>query len=194
MSVVLPPDIRGPPDINDPHEGPWWRLSDYHRPWTEADLYPSRGIYDCVSCAVVLQRPMTEEDELAQALALSVEDIPQPHASTSAGASQGTPAADPPTAPFPAQPTGNGVNEREDASGTANGACSQVPFDSTQVATTLFLCRCQHCKQDRDTARSQGCCPIYAAGKLYLSAHSGATPMLIPKQEVCHLSVTAELS
>jgi hypothetical protein len=74
---------------------------------------------------------MTEEDELQMALAMSVEDISQPQASTSAPAnvtSQAPAAASGPV-PMPNNPikaTHNGIHEREIASAAANGAAPQV--------------------------------------------------------------------
>ncbi len=79
---------------------------------------------------LLLQKPMTEDDELALALAMSVEDVSQPQASTSAD-SAGEEEAPAPmaTGSAPSSPSkarGNGVSERENAPGAANGAAAQV--------------------------------------------------------------------
>lgn len=70
---------------------------------------------------------MTEEDELQMALAMSVEDVSQPEASTSAPAnvSEEAPVAAQ-RASSPRKATSSGGQERENASGVANGAVSQV--------------------------------------------------------------------
>ncbi len=74
---------------------------------------------------------MTEEDELQMALAMSVEDISQPQASTSAPAvvaAQAPAAANgpAPVSSSPTKATHNGMHERENASAVANGAAHQV--------------------------------------------------------------------
>ena len=76
---------------------------------------------------------MTEEDELEMALAMSVEDISQPQASTSgpanvAAQAPAAAAADGP-APMSSSPTKatpHGMHERENASAVANSAAHQV--------------------------------------------------------------------
>ena len=73
---------------------------------------------------------MTEEDELQMALAMSVEGISQPQASTSANVTAQAPAAAANgPAPVPSSPTKathNGLHERENASAVANRAAHQV--------------------------------------------------------------------
>ena len=70
---------------------------------------------------------MTEEDELQMALAMSVEDVSQPQPSTSAPADVNAEApAAAQRASSPRKAISSGVQERENASGAANGAVSQV--------------------------------------------------------------------
>ena len=79
-----------------------------------------------------MQKPLTEEEELELALAMSVEDS-QPQASKSAPAEAAAPVLDPGAAlgPGPAScsmpsTTGRAAKEEENASGIANGAAIQV--------------------------------------------------------------------
>ena len=100
---------------------------------------------------------MTEDEELAAALAMSVEDAVQPMPSTSApvetratapvptasapgpsGGSRATALGLGPSASDQApssEVTSNGVSERENASGAANGASPQVLLVTNTVST-----------------------------------------------------------
>ncbi len=78
------------------------------------------------------------------ALAMSVEDISQPQASTSAPAdvtAQAPAAANgpAPTPSSPAKATHNGMHERENASAVANGAAHQVTR-SSYCAERVTMC------------------------------------------------------
>lgn len=81
--------------------------------------------------SISVQKVMTEEDELQMALAMSVEGISQPQASTSAPAdvTAQAPAAANGHAPMSSSPTKathNGMHGRENASAVANGVAHQV--------------------------------------------------------------------
>ncbi|DBA84673.1 TPA: hypothetical protein ACH3X1_006028 [Trebouxia sp. C0004] len=85
------------------------------------------------------KKVMTEEDELRMALAMSVEGISQPQASTSAPANvtAQAPAAASGPAPVPSSPakaSHNGMRERENASAIANGAAHQAPDEASVIA------------------------------------------------------------
>ncbi|KAL0043559.1 hypothetical protein WJX79_008367 [Trebouxia sp. C0005] len=85
------------------------------------------------------KKVMTEEDELQMALAMSVEDISQPQASTSAPAdvTAQAPAAANGPAPVSSNTTKgihNGMHERENASAVANGAAHQAPDEASVIA------------------------------------------------------------
>lgn len=87
------------------------------------------------------KKVMTEENELEMALAMSVEDISQPQASTSgpANVAAQAPAAaaangPAPMSSSPTKATPHGMHERENASAVANGAAHQAPDEGSVVA------------------------------------------------------------